>query len=246
MSSLSSLQPHRTEFRAVLFDLFGTLVPCYPLVRIQEIIELMAWDLGVDAEDFSEYWNETFTFRRQGKYSSLLENIQQVVHKLGQDPEPAKVEASARRRLSFERQALRPRPSALPTLAALQKLGLHTAIISNCSQETTEVWGLVELGAAADHCMFSCSHGCEKPAPEAYLHSCTALGVEPHDCLFVGDGSSDELRGATDLGMEAVLIRADDDDCSYPDRISLESWTGARISDVCEVLDLICHDSTTG
>ena len=34
-----------------------------------------------------------------------------------------------------------------------------------------------------------------------YQHVCKNLGVAPSDCIFIGDGNSDELRGAAQVGM---------------------------------------------
>ncbi len=74
-----------------------------------------------------------------------------------------------------------------------------------------------------------------KPNPGIYRLACERLRVEPSDCLFIGDGGSGELTGATNVGMDAVLIRAPDD-TENGDR---EDWHGTRISSVEEVLSLV-------
>ena len=74
-----------------------------------------------------------------------------------------------------------------------------------------------------------------KPDPRIYRLACERLGVQPSGCLYIGDGSSGELTGASTVGMDAVLIRAPDD-TENGDR---EDWQGARISSVNEVFDLI-------
>ncbi|CAM3340555.1 hypothetical protein PALA111701_04145 [Paenibacillus lactis] len=40
-----------------------------------------------------------------------------------------------------------------------------------------------------------------KPQKEIYLMACERLGVTPETSIFVGDGGSDELRGARDAGL---------------------------------------------
>ena len=40
-----------------------------------------------------------------------------------------------------------------------------------------------------------------KPNSHIYQHACKNLGVAPSDCIFIGDGNSDELRGAAQVGM---------------------------------------------
>ena len=49
--------------------------------------------------------------------------------------------------------------------------------------------------------MFSHAIGMVKPDPHIYQHTCKNLGVAPSDCIFIGDGNSDELRGAAQVGM---------------------------------------------
>ena len=40
-----------------------------------------------------------------------------------------------------------------------------------------------------------------KPDSDIYQHACKNLGVAPSDCIFIGDGNSDELQGAAQVGM---------------------------------------------
>ena len=64
---------------------------------------------------------------------------------------------------------------------------------------------------------------------------CDRLKVAPDRSLYVGDGGSRELTGATASGMDAVQIRAPYDTVTG-DR---EEWPGARISALKEVLALV-------
>ena len=43
--------------------------------------------------------------------------------------------------------------------------------------------------------------------PHIYQHACKNLGVAPSDCIFIGDGNSDELRGAAQSWHVPVLRR---------------------------------------
>ncbi len=57
--------------------------------------------------------------------------------------------------------------------------------------------------------MRRCSHyklGVRKPDPRIYQHALAAIGVRPEDAIFVGDGGSDEHRGARAVGMRTVLV----------------------------------------
>ena len=43
-----------------------------------------------------------------------------------------------------------------------------------------------------------------KPAPAIFRQCAQMLDVKPEDCLYVGDGGSQELTAARALGMRAV------------------------------------------
>ncbi|MDE0323669.1 MAG: HAD-IA family hydrolase [Candidatus Poribacteria bacterium] len=40
-----------------------------------------------------------------------------------------------------------------------------------------------------------------KPDPHIYQRACKNLDVASSDCIFIGDGNSEELRGAAQVGM---------------------------------------------
>ncbi len=72
--------------------------------------------------------------------------------------------------------------------------------------------------------------------PAIYLLACERLGVEPAECVFVGDGANDELAGAARVGMRAV--------CILPPGRSEALWPEARgweptISSLPDVLSLL-------
>jgi len=84
-----------------------------------------------------------------------------------------------------------------------------------------------------------------KPDARIYRLACEQLEVKPQECLYVGDGSSHELTGASRVGMHAVLIRVPYEDTYDAHRIDTEEWNGSTISALREVpglLDGINHD----
>ena len=74
-----------------------------------------------------------------------------------------------------------------------------------------------------------------KPDPRIYEMAIEGLGIAAEHCLYVGDGTSGELSGASKAGMTAVLMRAPYDRADG----ARESWQGFRISDIRDVLDLL-------
>jgi len=67
------------------------------------------------------------------------------------------------------------------------------------------------------------------------------LAVEPDKCLYVGDGSSQELTGAAQVGMHPVLISIPSLDITDVHRIDTEAeeWDGPTISSLKDILSLV-------
>ena len=116
--------------------------------------------------------------------------------------------ASSRCGSSGRGGSLVPRPDAVPTLEALRRRGQKVGLITVCSQEVADIWDETPFAGLFDATVFSASVGLAKPDPQIYELACEQLGVEPADCLFVGDGANDELPGAERAGMTALQLRA--------------------------------------
>ena len=120
----------------------------------------------------------------------------------------------------------------IDTLTWLRESDYKIGLISDCGPDTAAVWGETSFAPLIDEAILSCSVGLKKPDPRIYRLACQRLQVSPNRCLYVGDGGSSELTGATEMGMRAVLIRA-----PYDDEVGgyREEWSGQRISTLGEV-----------
>ncbi len=155
--------------------------------------------------------------------------------KLGVSPRCDRVKAGVDVRLQYVREALSPRPDVIGTLSTLREQGYGVGLISNCGEEVTKLWDETPFAPLFDVVVFSFSARLVKPDPRIYRIATEALDVAPEECLFVGDGSGDELTGASDVGMTPVLIRAPYDQKDG----ARQSWEGLRVSSIPEVLDLL-------
>jgi putative hydrolase of the HAD superfamily len=79
------------------------------------------------------------------------------------------------------------------------KLGL----VSNCTEEEVQSWKSCKLPQYFDEVIFSYQVGYAKPDKRIYELVCSRLGVKANECIFVGDGGSNELDGASRNGMNA-------------------------------------------
>jgi FMN phosphatase YigB (HAD superfamily) len=84
--------------------------------------------------------------------------------------------------------------------------GFRLALISNADTMEVAAWNDCPLAGLFDAEVFSCMVGCAKPEPAIYEKCLQLLGLSAAECLFVGDGGSNELVGARDVGMPTVFI----------------------------------------
>ena len=76
-----------------------------------------------------------------------------------------------------------------------------------------------------------------------YLLAAERLGVKPEECLFVGDGDSEELSGAEAVGMYAVLLN-NPEPTEHPVAEEQETWKGPVISNIKGIIELLEKKTT--
>ena len=215
--------------RAVIFDLWQTLA-VWPHEASRELYLRMSEHLGVDEERFSQAWRDHRGHRDNGR---VLDSFVAVSDALGLvDPD---LETLLGLRLDFHRRYLVPRTDSLPTLDALKNAGFRIGLISVCSEEVEQLWGETPLAPYFDAVVFSCSVGLSKPDPRIYHLACERLGVDPDDCVFVGDGANDELPGAERVGMRAIQLRVPGEQLS-PEG---ERWQGESVQALSALVEVL-------
>lgn len=132
-----------------------------------------------------------------------------------------------------------PTDETLATLTQLRADGYRIGLVSDCTAEVPTLWSAMPLAPLIDHPIFSCREGITKPDPRMYLLACQKLGVDRQECLYVGDGSSQELTGASAVGMRAVMIDSAPIELAGVDRTDALSWRGERIATLSEVIPLV-------
>ena len=224
------------QCKAVIFDLFGTLIDNYSLQEHKRVLSEMAAALCAPHDEFVRLWLTSFDQRATGVYATTQANIEHVCRVLGLRPQPGQVAAAAEVRLDFTWRHLVPRSGALETLARFRSAGHKIGLISDCSSEVPTLWKDTPFAPLVDVPVFSCAVGMKKPDPLIYRLACERLAVAPQDCLYVGDGSSRELTGAAEVGTHPVLIRVPHEDGQDAHRLDPEEWQGPTISELAEVL----------
>ncbi len=192
--------------KAVIFDLFGTLVPNVPPSHFQEIMEAVSGIFDVDPEAYQVEWHKTFPLRMDGRIQDGDEQFLPMLEALGVKVEEEKLKEATVLRRKFMLQALQPKHDALECLNTLQARGFKLALASDCSSETPLLLDRTPLGAFFKVRAISAHLRVRKPDPKMYRHVLDGLSVSGEDCLYVGDGNSEELPGAKQHGMRTVWV----------------------------------------
>jgi putative hydrolase of the HAD superfamily len=215
------------RYRAVIFDLWQTLVP-WNVDEANRFYDEMADSVGAERGRFREVWHAGRPSRETGP---IADQLRALIAELEVDGD---VDELIELRRHWAKRTLVPRSDALETLAELRRRGHRLGLISVCSEDVPDVWEETTLAGMLDETIFSCDVGISKPDPRIYEIACERLEVEPAECLFVGDGANDELPGAERVGMTALQLRAPGEELTEPGK----AWPGASVEQLSEVLDL--------
>jgi putative hydrolase of the HAD superfamily len=217
--------------RAVVFDLFGTLIDDMPPEAYRVLLADIAGQLGADPEEFRAAW-------ARHDISRYTEPIEDTFGAMCTDlgVGGAGIKAALAFRRDHLRKLLIPRPDALFTVQALRDRGLKVGMISNASSEMSALWRESAFADVFDAVLFSADERMMKPDRRLYERMAELLEVSSGDCVFVGDGAYRELQGAEAAGMSAVLIKVPHDEWEHEGTVG---WAGPRVSSLSEVLALV-------
>lgn len=222
---------------AVIFDLFDTLIPGGSRSERDALSRQIADDLGVEPEPFAALIRDTFDDRTRGRLGGVRETLGRLAAELDASPTPTALDAAVERRLALTRM-LHAQTWAIPALTELQAAGVQIGLVSDCSAETPEIWSRSPISPFFAATSFSCETGLRKPDPEAYMVTVRALNVSPTRCFYVGDGGSNELNGASALGM--TVYRYAPAAGQSGDAVgAAPNWSGPAISDLLQLTGLM-------
>jgi putative hydrolase of the HAD superfamily len=224
-----------SAYRAVLFDFFGTLTLS---VRRGPAHTAVARALGCDPDALVTVLDRSYYDRARGAYGPAAETMRWLAEQVGVRPSRSVLSAALAARYAAMREDTTLRSDAMPTLRALRRRGLGTAVVSDCTHELPLLLPGMPVAGLLDVCAYSVEIGQCKPDPGIYLQACVQLGVPPSECLYIGDGGSRELTGAAGLGMTAVRLAAPD--LSHHLVFNAEpDWDGPAVTALSELIRMV-------
>jgi putative hydrolase of the HAD superfamily len=216
------------RYQAVLFDFGNTLVEYSLQGRWREFLERRLAEVYhslCPEPDASRIAVEVFAAQaaeviggdraREVMHSGISwpfqDRLREALSSLGLSCEEDRLAAVTEEFYSPIRECTRIYPDTRETLERLRADGLRLAIISNTPWDApgylthadVRVWG---IDSYFEVTVFSGDVPWRKPNPEFMLAAARALGVEPQDCVVVGDVLRADIAGANAAGMRSIWI----------------------------------------
>jgi putative hydrolase of the HAD superfamily len=217
--------------RAVLFDLVDTLVCHQRNEEARRRARDIVASLGVAEQDWTREYGATESEAIRGGHATLRERLEAVLIRAGARCLPA-ARVEALESLLLERNRVVAYPDSASGLGALKERGYRLALVSNMAWDETCWVRDSGFDRHFDAVLLSCEVGLVKPEPEIYLLAARRVAADPTECVFVGDGRSDELKGARAVGMRAVRM-----DRAVKHDGPRDEYFDLRVTDLQELLD---------
>ncbi|MBI2887757.1 MAG: HAD-IA family hydrolase [Chloroflexi bacterium] len=224
------------NYRAAIFDLFGTLIDFLP-VNLEAALLHIANTLGVEAEAFQKAEFAAFAEVGNSPFPDAI--FRRTCEILSFQPRQEALDAAVNLWAGFTRNWLAPRSGVVIALRALRAHGIKTGLISNCDAHVPLVWPEIALAPLIDAPVFSSAESLKKPDRSIYELAAQRLDCLPQECLFIGDGSNRELTGAVAAGMAAAQFILDGEDADMGRWLERQEWDGPifrRFSDIVEMM----------
>lgn len=187
--------------KAVIFDMFETLITLFdsPLYQGKQI----AQDINIPEPKFREIWDTTESDRTLGNIT-VEEVIEKILRTNNVYSDELYNEIIEKRLKVTDFAFEHLHPQIIPMLEKLKSSGVKIALISNCFFEERDSIKKSVLWNYFDLPCLSCELGLQKPDVKIFEYCMNKLGVSAEECLYVGDGGSQELETAESLGMKTV------------------------------------------
>ncbi len=192
--------------KAILFDLFGTLVPNLPSAAWEACSDAIASTLNIDRMLYRQLSHNRFKDRMTGKVADGDDQFDSILEETGIETSRESRREAARLNRELLGKILIAKPETLETLDGIQSRGLKLGLITDCSTSAPELLDETPLGGYFEARSISAYLGVRKPDSKMYNHCIAMLGVDASDCIYVGDGNSEELVGARQCGMKTVWV----------------------------------------
>lgn len=196
--------------KAVIFDLDDTLYSWKSAheIAFAKVCEYAGEKLNIPPQAFQESYNAEFDFVKQrlGRQASIHNRLIRFLRILEARKLPLE-HADILNRLYWNTliDVSAPEPGCPECLRALKQAGMILGVGTNMTLDW-QLEKLRRLGLLSyfEFVVSSEEAGVEKPEAGLFALCARKAGVEPQECLFVGDSLKGDVLGAENAGMHAL------------------------------------------
>ena len=120
------------KYQAILFDLFGTLVPSATRKSYRRMVDRIADVLSLPKNEFFEQWMAVNNDRLLGTFGSSEGEVRHVATVFGVQVTDDQITKCISSRRPAMMEWLRPKPRTIETLTRLTELNCKLALVSDC------------------------------------------------------------------------------------------------------------------
>ncbi|HEX6920844.1 MAG TPA: HAD family hydrolase [Actinomycetes bacterium] len=196
---------------AVIFDWGGTLTPWHTIDHREQWLHYAAVYAPERADELSLLLVEQEDLLwKAGREHHRSATLDEVFRNVGIEPSGDRHQAALEAYHRWWDPHTYLDPDAPGLFTGLRERGIRVGVLSNTlwSREHHEQVfrrdGVLDL---VDGAVYSSEIPYTKPHPEAFRAAMAAVGaIDPARCVFVGDRPFEDVHGAKDVGMRAVLV----------------------------------------
>jgi putative hydrolase of the HAD superfamily len=201
-----------TPVRAVIFDWGGTLTPWHDVDLLAQWAAFAdgAGTIACSRDDLASalYAAEDRAWRR-GRSHGASARLHEILESCGLAHGDARTQAGTAAYRDFWEPHTWTHPHVRPLWEALRDNGIRVGVLSNTIWDRDYHRGIFERDGVLDLVdadVYSSETPWVKPMAEIFAHAAAAVGVEPQECVYVGDRSYEDVHGPQQVGMRAIWI----------------------------------------
>jgi putative hydrolase of the HAD superfamily len=246
------------KFKAVLFDLGGTLIyfdgawhDVMQLATQELITHLHKQGFQLDGATFLDEFRrrlEEYYIQREAEFIeyTTARILRDMLSGLGyQDLTPEQLAPALERLYAVSQTHWKPEADAEPTLKALHAAGLRLAVVSNAGDDN-DVQALVNNSGFRpylDFALSSAACGIRKPNPRIFEIALERWGTPAQDVVMVGDTLGADILGAKNAGLASVWLTRRADTPANRDHLDTIK-PDASIAALSELPELLAANNT--
>jgi putative hydrolase of the HAD superfamily len=230
---------------AVVFDWGGTITPWHT-VDVTEQWRVFAREYHLDETDpgladelAGRIWEAEAAEWARGHEEGASARLEDILAEVGIVADDPRAVAGLVAYQAFWEPHTWTDPQIRPLWEGLRENGIRVGVLSNTIWSRDYHRGLLERDGVLDLVdgdVYSSETPWVKPQREIFLEAARRVGVDPQQCVYVGDRGYEDVHGPQSVGMRAILVPHSDIPASQ--QVAHGATPDAVVHEVIEVLDI--------